>query len=103
MFPLIAQFNPQNVSLHFLRIIFSELLGMSMQKYYRVIHAFVKKHTKTNLVGVPSVPSAVIKCQFCYWSNHVIYVIKRYLMSLSVNFIIGQILSFYVRSCHHVS
>jgi hypothetical protein len=41
------------------------------------------------------VPSAVIKCQFCYWSYHlihVIHVIKCHLVSISL----------LVRSCHFI-
>jgi hypothetical protein len=65
---------------------------------------WLPQRVQTKQVGAPTVPSTIIKCQFCYWSNVSFVNIYRsicHFMSLSDNFVIGQImtfLSFYFQS-----
>jgi hypothetical protein len=53
-------------------------------------------HFKRKQAGDPSAPSAVIRCQFCYWSDYVTHVIS----CLFVSFYVIKCHSLSVISCH---
>jgi hypothetical protein len=57
-------------------------------------------------VGAPTVPSAVIKCQFYYWSYlaiHVIHVTKCHLLSISYLVRSCYFILYHVIKCHVMS
>jgi hypothetical protein len=47
---------------------FTQLCAVFTEFNYDALH-------KNKQLGAPTVPSALIKCQFCYWSYQVIHVI----------------------------